>query len=217
MKAFKLKFVKFEKALAFQVLEQSVEKEGVLFEKDGFRIFIKSTPQINYNLLFLRGCNEQDDLGVDVSTFESNEARDEYLAKVFDTCKAYAATFKTEDKSVVRWTDPNYRVYEVEGHFKFTIARFNESSYYLYSDYCKEIEDFKSSNGFKIYHRDTDNIEHNYITMGADPERGNLFLCGKYHDYFGCIEYVVKEYAEKHAVAHEANIQWSGDVVTVEV
>lgn len=75
-KLLKIRFVKFEKALATQVLEQ----EGK-FEKTE-HIRIRAYPATDDSCIFLRGWEVNSNFKVITIHFETNTERDEYLDKV---------------------------------------------------------------------------------------------------------------------------------------
>ena len=75
-KLLKIRFVKFEKALATQVLEQ----EGK-FEKTE-HIRIRAYPATDESCIFLRGWEVNSNFKVITIHFETNTERDEYLDKV---------------------------------------------------------------------------------------------------------------------------------------
>ena len=76
LKKLVMKFVKFEKALATQVLEQ----EGK-FEKTE-HIRIRAYPATDASCIFLRGWEVNSNFKVTTIHFETNTERDEYLDKV---------------------------------------------------------------------------------------------------------------------------------------
>lgn len=74
-KKLKIRFTKFEKALAMQILEQ----EGSF--RDSEHVY-GGLPELRYDHIYL--CNEEErgDLGVSVRHFDTNAKRDEYLKTV---------------------------------------------------------------------------------------------------------------------------------------
>ena len=75
-KILKIKFVKFEKALAMQILEQ------VGKFKDGKLVKIGYTPVLAEDCLCLRGRESEQDNSLSCIDFSTNTERDEYLDKV---------------------------------------------------------------------------------------------------------------------------------------
>ena len=75
-KLLKIRFVKFEKALAMQVLEQ------VGKFKDGKRVKIGYTPALDEDCLCLRGRESEQDNSLSCIDFSTNDERDKYLEKV---------------------------------------------------------------------------------------------------------------------------------------
>lgn len=75
-KLLKIRFVKFEKALAMQILEQ----EGKFIESHSVKIDTGSS--LRRNKIYLRGRYSDFDLRIDFLPFSSNAERDEYLANV---------------------------------------------------------------------------------------------------------------------------------------
>ena len=79
-KKLKIRFVKFERALVMQILEQ----EGLpSCKKEGF-IKIAESPWIYDGKLWLRGSDSRDDWKVEGDNYVTNTERDAYLDKVID-------------------------------------------------------------------------------------------------------------------------------------
>lgn len=81
MKKLKIKFVKFEKALAAQILEQ----ENLPFQKDYGNVRIIDSPVFYEDIFWLRGEIKEDDLNITSKLFESNKERDAFLKKTIDS------------------------------------------------------------------------------------------------------------------------------------
>ena len=89
MKA-RIRFVKFEQALAMQVLEmdekfRKKDKFDPQFEtSNGVKIFSACSPCISSLMveIFLRGYDKEEDLCVSSKHFSSNTERDDYLCEV---------------------------------------------------------------------------------------------------------------------------------------
>ena len=76
-KVLKIKFVKFERALVMQILEQN----GVF--PSGMHVKIAAVPEFaDEDKLYLRGSITSSDFCVRVKCFTNNDKRDEYLDKV---------------------------------------------------------------------------------------------------------------------------------------
>ena len=75
-KLLKIRFVKFEKALAMQILQQ------VGKFKDGKRVKIGYTPVLAEDCLCLRGIESEQDNSLCCIDFSTNDERDKYLEKV---------------------------------------------------------------------------------------------------------------------------------------
>lgn len=75
-KLLKIRFVKFEKALAMQILQQ------VGKFKDGKRVKIGYTPVLAEDCLCLRGRESEQDNSLSCIDFSTNDERDKYLEKV---------------------------------------------------------------------------------------------------------------------------------------
>lgn len=75
-KKLKIRFVKFECALAMQVLEQ----EGYFDSMKHVRV--RAYPAVDETCVFLRGREKEYDYSVKTIRFNDNAKRDEYLAKV---------------------------------------------------------------------------------------------------------------------------------------
>lgn len=76
IKKLKIRFVKFEQALAMQILEQ----KGAF--NDSQHVKIKTFPFIDSEYVCLRGCAKEANLGIAVERFNSNDERDEYFEKI---------------------------------------------------------------------------------------------------------------------------------------
>lgn len=74
-KKLKIRFTKFEKALAMQILEQ----EGLPSCKEDGLIKIVESPWIHEGKLWLRGSNSRDDWEVEVAKYSTNIDRDSSL------------------------------------------------------------------------------------------------------------------------------------------
>lgn len=78
-KKLKIRFVKFERALAMQILEQN----GVF--SSGRHVKISAVPEFAYeDILYLRGSMTSSDFVVRVKCFTNNAERDEYLNNVIN-------------------------------------------------------------------------------------------------------------------------------------
>ena len=75
-----LRVVKFEKALAIQVLEQ----EGIKTIKGG-RVRVANMPDFLDNVIYLRGSYTDMDFHIMSRNFDSNKERDEYLDDIIST------------------------------------------------------------------------------------------------------------------------------------
>jgi hypothetical protein len=98
----KIKLVKFEKALGFQVLEQDdVSKRGDFsFEvSNGLEIKSYNRPCLSMNTIFIRGEHEGDDLDIDTLEFENNKDRDLHYNKVLLAFEEMSEYFKDIDKA----------------------------------------------------------------------------------------------------------------------
>lgn len=76
IKKLKIRFVKFERALAMQVLEQ----EGYFDSMKHIRV--RAYPAVDETCVFLRGREKEYDYSIKTIRFNNNVARDEYLDKV---------------------------------------------------------------------------------------------------------------------------------------
>lgn len=74
-KKLKIQFWKAEEALAMQIIEQ----DGLQTLKEEGMIRISATPYMQECFLYLRGCDDAEDLLVDVLHFSTNNDRDKYL------------------------------------------------------------------------------------------------------------------------------------------
>lgn len=75
-KKLKIRFVKFERALAMQILEQ----KGEFKEREHIRI--RSNPELDIDYIYLRGSWAECDKDLSSRTFADNAERDEYLNNV---------------------------------------------------------------------------------------------------------------------------------------
>ena len=75
-KKLKIRFVKFERALAMQILEQV----GIF--KDTEHVQSVVFPAISYGRIYLRGKHSEYDTGIGAMRFSDNAERDEYLNNV---------------------------------------------------------------------------------------------------------------------------------------
>lgn len=75
-KKLKIRFVKFERALAMQILEQ----EGIFKTIEHVRV--RAYPSLDENCVFLRSWEKEYDFSVRTIRFNGNAERDEYLDKV---------------------------------------------------------------------------------------------------------------------------------------
>ena len=76
-KVLKIRFVKFERALAMQILEQKGKFAS------GKHTRISASPELECgDTLYLRGCSSLCDFRVCLKSFKDNNERDEYLEKV---------------------------------------------------------------------------------------------------------------------------------------
>lgn len=75
-KKLKIRFVKFERALAMQILEQ----EGIFMTIEHVRV--RAYPSLDENCVFLRSWEKEYDFSVRTIRFNGNAERDEYLNKV---------------------------------------------------------------------------------------------------------------------------------------
>ena len=80
MKKLKIRFVKFEKALAMQILEQ----EGLPKNKEVGNVWIKACPHLTRDRVFIRGSEKSKDFTLGLQEFESNKKRDDYLKRIRD-------------------------------------------------------------------------------------------------------------------------------------
>jgi len=103
MKKLKIKFVKFENALAVQVLEQ----EGLTFQKDLGNVRIMCSPSIHGEVFFLRGDFKEDDFKISSKLFENNKKRDDFILKTIKNITTELFTQKTilEKGTVVEVSD----------------------------------------------------------------------------------------------------------------
>jgi len=75
-KKLKIRFVKFERALAMQILEQ----EG--YFKATKHVRVRAYPAVDETCVFLRGWEKEYDYSLKTIRFKNNVARDEYLNNV---------------------------------------------------------------------------------------------------------------------------------------
>ena len=75
-KKLKIRFVKFERALAMQILEQ----EGIFMTIEHVRV--RAYPSLDENCVFLRSWEKEYDFSVRTIRFNGNAERDEYLNNV---------------------------------------------------------------------------------------------------------------------------------------
>ena len=75
----KVKFVKFDKALAMQVLEQSERGFDEFTAKNGIAIRSMVSPQITNGAIFLRGTMDTSDCDINALYCKTNGRRDEHL------------------------------------------------------------------------------------------------------------------------------------------
>ena len=78
-KKLKIRFVKFERALAMQVLEQ----EGYFDTTKHVRV--RAYPAVDETCVFLRGREKEYDYSVKTIRFNDNDERDKYLNNVIST------------------------------------------------------------------------------------------------------------------------------------
>lgn len=71
-----IRFVKFERALAMQILEQ----EGYFDTMKHVRV--RAYPAVDETCVFLRGCEKEYDYSIKTILFNDNAERDEYLNNV---------------------------------------------------------------------------------------------------------------------------------------
>ena len=97
----KIRFVKFEKGLAMQVLEMDERFRaecGLCNNCDcyGKMIISSSTyPSISIvNVIHLRGCDRKEDFKIALKEFENNSERDEYLAKAIEALQSWAGNWE---------------------------------------------------------------------------------------------------------------------------
>lgn len=90
IKKLKIRFVKFEKALAMQILEQA----GAF--NDSEHVKFKTFPLIDSDYVCLRGCAKEVNFAIAAERFNSNDERDEYLEKVTKWISKEQFTVKTE-------------------------------------------------------------------------------------------------------------------------
>jgi hypothetical protein len=92
----KIRFVKFEKALAMQVLEMDERfRNGSNYCcKNGFTIVSDAYPELGYKTICMRGHSSRDDLVIANRTFISNSNRDEMLAEYIAALKDWAENWK---------------------------------------------------------------------------------------------------------------------------
>jgi hypothetical protein len=88
----KFKLVKFEKAVAFQVLEQVPEagEFGEFAAANGMSVSVRHAPELGDSGVFLRGEYVEEDLMIATRYFDTNEERDEYYQKVVDVLRFWA-------------------------------------------------------------------------------------------------------------------------------
>lgn len=77
-KKLKIRFVKFERAIAMQVLEQ----EGYFDTKEHVRV--RAYPAVDDTCIFLRGWEKNYDYSLQTIRFDNNAERDEYLNDVIN-------------------------------------------------------------------------------------------------------------------------------------
>ena len=75
-KKLKIRFVKFERALAMQILEQ----EG--YFKATKHVRVRAYPAVDETCVFLRGWEKEYDYSIKTIRFNDNDERDEYLDNV---------------------------------------------------------------------------------------------------------------------------------------
>ena len=75
-KKLKIRFVKFERTLVMQILEQVGEFNETK------HVFFRAVPAFTLDGVYLRGSDKNNDLYTPTIRFKSNEERDEYLDKV---------------------------------------------------------------------------------------------------------------------------------------
>lgn len=90
IKKLKIRFVKFEQALAMQILEQ----KGAF--NDSEHIKFRTFPLIELDYVCLRGSDKDFRFGLSTKYFNSNDERDEYLEKVTKWISKEQFTVKTE-------------------------------------------------------------------------------------------------------------------------
>jgi hypothetical protein len=96
----KIRFVKFEKALAMQVLEMDERFRGVSGKSIDFKsrhmITISScwAPQILIDRLFLRGKMRNNDLLIESVRFDDNDTRDKTLENYIAALKDWAENWE---------------------------------------------------------------------------------------------------------------------------
>ena len=89
----KYKLIKLERALVFQVLEQSelVEPGGNLYRcSNGVLVGSVRSPELSGSSIFLRGDFKASDLKAAARDFESNAERDDYAARLHAALKEWA-------------------------------------------------------------------------------------------------------------------------------
>lgn len=90
MSILKVKFVKFEKALAMQVLEQTHRDVQISEQAGGIpAVRIASYAELGRSTIYLRGSQRESDMKVGSLTFNSNSERDAYLNRVTTALQAW--------------------------------------------------------------------------------------------------------------------------------
>ena len=77
-KKLKIRFVKFERALAMQILEQEWYFDTMK------HVRVRAYPAVDETCVFLRGCEKEYDYSLKTIRFNDNAERDEYLDKVIN-------------------------------------------------------------------------------------------------------------------------------------
>lgn len=90
IKKLKIRFVKFERALVMQILEQA----GAF--NDSEHVKFKTFPLIDSDYVCLHGSNKDSGFGLSTKYFNSNDERDTYLKKVTKWISEEQFTVKTE-------------------------------------------------------------------------------------------------------------------------
>lgn len=111
----KFKLVKFDKAIAFQILEQderfrATNKKNLTYSgRPPLMVKSVSFPLLDNDGVFLRGFESGNDSHISFLTFKSNKERDDYAASLLDALRDWAenAPEFAEDKQVVQSTEPD--------------------------------------------------------------------------------------------------------------